>query len=344
MVCAIPAIHSIRRAYPDAHLVLLTSPGKRGAAWAGDLVQALDIVDEISLYHAENVAGWRNRLRWIRELRARRFEVWIELPPVMAQFSYLIRNLLTARIAGARWARGWRMDTIGIARQAQSEAIAFPDEVDRLLNLLGEIGIPGDDSIFPLALPDRYQSKAQELLAGISDRQLIAIAPGAKRPTNRWPVERFTAVARQLAAQGFGIAVIGGAGERDLCAEIAVAAGDHAINLAGQCSLAESCAVLRACVLLVCNDSGVQHMAAAVSTCCLSLFAARDFGLRWRPHGPNHAAIRKSVPCHTCLLELCPYDNRCLKLIEVDEVIQATYEMLKTTADEPGPAARLEFA
>ena len=70
MVCALPAIHAIRRAYPAAHLTLLTSPGKSGAPWAGELLEALDWLDEVSVYHSDDVAGWRKLLRFTRSLRA----------------------------------------------------------------------------------------------------------------------------------------------------------------------------------------------------------------------------------------------------------------------------------
>ncbi len=342
MVCALPAIHAIRRAYPAAHLTLLTSPGVIGAPWAGELLEALKWLDEISVYHSEDVAGWRNLWRMARSMRARRFDVWIELPGALASFHTLVRNSLVARIAGARWAGGWRVATVRFAVRAQSEWLEFDDEVGRLLKILAELGINGDDAIFPLTLADHYRQRADDLLgpAALAGRRLVAIAPGAKRPTNRWPAERFVEVGRQLAARGFALVILGGPAERELCSRLESELGSgSAVNLAGRCSLPESCAVLSRCALLICNDSGVQHLAAAMGTRCLSLFAARDLGLRWRPHGPQHVVIRKWVPCHTCLLEVCPYDNRCIGLIAVDEVVSAADRLLT-----PSPELAVERA
>ncbi|GEM_PF-202257 len=338
MVCALPAIHAIRRAYPEAHLTLLTSPGLRGAAWTGELLEDLGWFDAIDVYHAEDIAGWRKLFAMARRLRARRFDVWIELPPALAPFRVMLRNLLLAGGTGVRWAGGWELATVRTGRQAQSESREFDDEVVRLLKITAALGIDGDDAAFPLALPARHHRRAEEILstANLAGRRLIAIAPGAKRPTNRWPTERFIEVARRFAARGFGIAIIGGASERELCARVETGAGgDLAVNLAGRCSVPESCAVLARCDLLICNDSGVQHLAAAMGTRCVSIFAARDLGLRWRPHGSGHVAIRKWVPCHTCLLEVCPYDNRCVGLITVDEVAAAAERILRS-ASEPG--------
>ncbi|HTW88977.1 MAG TPA: glycosyltransferase family 9 protein [Candidatus Binataceae bacterium] len=332
MVCSLPAIHAIRRAYPAAHLTLLTSPGTIGATWAGELLEALKWLDEISVYHSEDIAGWRNLWRLARRMRAARFDVWIELPAALAPFHILVRNLLAARIVGARWAGGWRIATVRIAVRAQSEWLEFDDEVTRLLKILAELGINDDQAVFPLPLADQFRQRADDLLGPTApaDRGLIAIAPGAKRATNRWPEERFAELGRQLTARGFTLVFLGGPAEREQCSrlESQLEAGS-AINLAGRCSLPESCAVLARCALLICNDSGVQHLAAAMGTTCLSLFAARDLGLRWRPYGPQHVIIRKWVPCHTCLLEVCPYDNRCIGLIRVDEVISAADPLLK---------------
>ena len=340
MVCALPALHAIRRAYPAAHLTLLTSPGASGAPWAGELLATLGWLDEISVYHSNDVTGWRNWWRMMQRLRARRFDVWIELPTVLALFRTLIRNAMVARLAGARWGGGWRLATVRIAVRAQSAWLAFDDEVDRLLKILAALGIDAGDAAFPLTLPDHYRDRADELLGPLTpaNRRLIAIAPGAKRATNRWPAERFVEVGRQLVGHGFGLVMVGGAAERELCSTVASALGTgNALNLAGRCSLPESCAVLARCALLICNDSGAQHLAAAMGTPCLSLFAARDFGLRWRPHGPQHLVIRKWVPCHTCLLEVCPYDNRCIGLIAVDEVTNAAQRLLNSSP-ELGPA------
>jgi ADP-heptose:LPS heptosyltransferase len=342
MVCALPAIHAIRRAYPAAHLTLLTSPGAAGAPWAGELLEALGWLDEISVYHSEDVAGWRDLWRMVRRLRTRRFEVWIELPTALARFRTLVRNSVIARIAGARWAGGWRLAATRIARRAQSEWLEFDDEVERLLKIVAELGINGDDAIFPLALGDHYRQRADQLIgpAALAAGRLVAIAPGAKRPTNRWPVERFAEVGRQLAARGWTLIILGGGAERELCSRLeSELGGGSAVNLAGRCSLPESCAVLSRCALLICNDSGGQHLAAAMGTRCLSLFAARDLDLRWRPHGPQHVAIRKWVPCHTCLLELCPYDNLCIELIAVDEVVGTAHRLLAPSPQRlPAPA------
>lgn len=328
--CAIPAMHAIRRAYPDANLTLLTSPGKTGSVGARELLDGVSWIDEIVVYDAEDIATSRGRLALIRDLRARQFDVWIELPAVATSLATQFRNLAVARAVGARWGFGWRYEP-RIAAQAQSAAGDFPDEVDRLLALVQEAGFVGSGDDFPLELSDSTRRTVTGLLdhAGITAADLvIAFAPGAKLEPNRWPSERFIEVGKSLAARGCRIVILGGASEAPMCERIASAIGRNAASLAGKTTVRESCEVLARCAMLICNDSGVQHLAAAVGTPCVSLFTRREFPGMWWPHGPQHQVLMKNVECHTCFLDVCPHDNKCIKAIGVDEVIAAAGRVL----------------
>ena len=90
---------------------------------------------------------------------------------------------------------------------------------------------------------------------------MIAFAPGAKLEPNRWPVDRFIEVGKSLAARGYAIVVLGGASDAAMCERIAKAIGRNAASLAGKTTVRDSCEVLARCAMLVCNDSGVQHLA-----------------------------------------------------------------------------------
>ena len=347
--CAIPAMHAIRRAYPAAHLALVTSPGRAGSVGARELLEGVGWIDEIVVYHAEDIATARGRLDLIRELRARRFDVWIELPAVAAPLATLFRNLTVARSAGVRWGCGWRYEP-RFAAQAQSRFIDFPDEVERLLEIVRAGGFAGYDSDFPLELNDSNRRTVTDLLdqAGVSAAELkIALAPGAKVEPNRWPADRFIEVGNSLAARGYRIVVLGGSSDAPLCERIAKAIGRSAASLAGKTTVRESCELLARCAMLICNDSGVQHLAAAVGTPCVSLFTRREFPGMWWPHGPQHEVLSKEVECHTCFLDICPYDNKCIKAIGVDEVIGAAARLLAHPAnskDSQPAAARPQVA
>ncbi len=324
IACAIPAMHAVRAAFPHARITLITSPGRIGTPGARELLDGAAWLDEILVYHGEDIATVQGRIKLFGELRQRRFDLWIELPAVAATLPTLIRNMAVAWASGARWGFGWQYERMHFAAAAQSEFIAFPDEVERLAAIVEAGGIAVREISFPIVLTGELVRTVDDALNSARlSHPLIALAPGAKLEPNRWPPERFVEVGRHLERQGCAVVIVGGAADAALGEQIARGIGAAAQSLAGRTTLLESCEVLRRCSLVVCNDSGVQHLAAAVGTPCVSLFACRDFKGKWRPHGAQHAVIRKWVECDTCFLDKCPYDNRCIKLIEVGEVITA---------------------
>ena len=333
IVCALPAIRSVRRAYPNAKLTLLTSPGPAGPG-AAELLSGNDWIDELRVYYSADIETLPQRWKLLRELRARRFDVWIDLPNDLSSISRQFRDMLFAWLAGARWGRGWRISSIGLAGQAQSEYLHFTNEVDRTLDVVKRAGIPVAEIDFGLPRLPEVQARIDDLLQvrGLNGCVLVAIAPDAKRSTNRWPPERFAEIGRMLADSNRSIVLIAGGANAKLCEELASQMGSHAHSFAGALSLPESIELLRRCRLLICVDSGVQHLAAAVGTLCISLFSFWQMRGKWHPYGWRNLVLQKWVPCHTCLREVCPNDNRCIKAIGVEEVMQHAEQMLHRQA------------
>jgi heptosyltransferase-2 len=123
-----------------------------------------------------------------------------------------------------------------------------------------------------LTLPSEAQARARERLSALP-RPRIALAPGAARgPSKQWPAEHFMSLGRSLSARsGFGIVILGSAGESELGAAVAEGIGPAALNLTGQLGLPEWAATLQACDVAVCNDSGAMHVAAAAGTRVVAL-------------------------------------------------------------------------
>jgi len=330
-ICALPAMAAVRQAYPRAHLTLLTSPGPRQLPGAKQLLEEADWLDEIRVYCNEDIQAIRGWWTLLKELRCRAFDVWIELPNDRQALRTALRNMFFARLVGAKWGYGWRINTIHWAVQAQSEELDFPGETSRLLTIVRHSGISADAVSFPLPLTPHHERAVDSLLRehGLQGGPLLAIAPGAKRPASRWPRERFAELGSLLARRGFPVILLGGESEVGLCREIEENIGSGAKNLAGRTTLLESCALLKRCSLAICNDSGIQHLAAAVRTPCISLFSGHNIPGKWWPYGSQNVVLRRWVPCHTCYLDVCPYDNHCLKLIEVSEVVECVERKLR---------------
>jgi len=327
-------MHAIRTAYPRAHLTLLTSPVDGKFPGANELLADSELFDEVRVYLKSDVTGLRNRLAFLRSLRRQHFDIWIDLPQELAGPFNQLRNLLAARLTGVRWGYGWGfVTTIKLWVRAQSEYLKFTNEVDRLLAIIRRAGIPVADRVrFPINLGLEERNSVDRLLGKVASG-LIAVAPGAKRSLSLWPVERFVTVGRHLTSRGFQVVVLGGNADASVCQAVAEGIAGATINLAGQTSLRESCEVLKRCSMLICNDSGVQHLAAAVGTSCISMFSAHDMPGKWHPYGSKNVVLRKWVECHTCYLRTCPYDNRCIKLIDPLEVIDAIDLKLESSGE-----------
>jgi len=158
----------------------------------------------------------------------------------------------------------------------------------------------------------------------------IGLAIGAAYgPAKRWPVEYFAVLARECARRfNARLLIFGTEADEADAAFIEQAAGGAAINLAGQTNLRELFALLQQCRLVVANDSGAMHAAAAVQTPVIALFGSTDPGLTG-PLGPPHRVIYKPVDCSPCFERTCPLAHyQCLRRITVEDVLNQAEELL----------------
>lgn len=168
-----------------------------------------------------------------------------------------------------------------------------------------------------------------QALAG-SNKGKIGIFPGSNASSRRWPAEQFGEVTRALAARGLDVVVFGGSNETALTAPAAAGVGR---DFGGRTTLTTLAAGLADCALLITNDSGPMHLAAAVGTPTISLWGAGD-PAETGPLGPGHRLLRHTgLPCVPCRMNACPRtgpgtilpqaERECLALISVAEVLAA---------------------
>ncbi len=118
----------------------------------------------------------------------------------------------------------------------------------------------------------------------------VALHPGSGRSEKRWAIENFATLARWLYQQGYHIVLVGGPGEEPLGAQIAAESGVPVTDLIGRLEFAETAAVLQSCRLVVCNDSGMMHVAVAVGTPVVAIFVATD-PARIGPYSPRATSL-----------------------------------------------------
>jgi ADP-heptose:LPS heptosyltransferase len=159
------------------------------------------------------------------------------------------------------------------------------------------LGVPlqGEDLEFPLHPSDWEELRAIEGAADLPRDDYICIHPGARAATRCWPPESFAAVADALAATGLRMVLTGTAGEKSLTQAVANAMTRPALDLAGQTTLGVLAALLHGSRLLVCNDTGVSHLAAALRVPSVVIFHGMSECEGWPPQDRVRHRIVTSV-------------------------------------------------
>jgi len=269
------------------------------------------------------MGGLRSLLKTVRD---EQIDIWYQLPQSLGTFFQQARNIFFAKLAGVKWTWGYAVSTTRLFSRAQVNDLIHPQETQRLLDLLMLGGVPPVpvDFRLPISDSDRLTVAKLGVISSLGRaRKPLGINPGAKRPANRWPIDRFADIAKQWTEQGGYVVIFGGEQDRALGETISAASNGRALNLCGRTSLLQSAEALRHCGALLTNDTGTMHLAAAVGTPSVVAFSARDFLGKWQPWGDDNLVVRRDVPCSPCFKAVCPYDNLCLRKIGVDEIWNA---------------------
>ncbi|MBP1612361.1 MAG: glycosyl transferase family 9, partial [Acidobacteria bacterium] len=176
---------------------------------------------------------------------------------------------------------------------------------------------------------------ADEALAPLGDRPLVAIHPGASIPERRWPPERYAEVAARLAGEGIGIVVLGGREDEKPAAVIAARlAGQPVVNVAGKSTLAQAAAIVAKVDVYASADTGVLHLAYAVGTRTVHLFGPGVLS-KWGPPGHRFRSIAADAPCSPCTVygytPPCNQGNVCMLRIEPERVAREVLAQLEVS-------------
>jgi len=270
---------------------------------------------------------WPEMLRSIRWLRAQNFDWVIDL-------QCLARSGAFAWLTNGKFLIGLDEPREG-ARGFYDVAIRRPSfhthAVDWYLAVLPQLGAPlhWDFQWLPERpeIANTVKSKWQTGKA-----RWIVIQPGARWPNKRWPVENFAGLVRLLAEQfaDARFAIPGGGEDKPLGEIISRAAPERCLNLCGQTSLPEMVEWLRLCELMVTNDTGPMHVAAALGKPLVALFGPTE-PRRTGPYRQLNSVLRIDLPCSPCLKSHCTYEkpNECLKALSPATVFEFARKKLQ---------------
>jgi ADP-heptose:LPS heptosyltransferase len=202
-------------------------------------------------------------------------------------------------------------------------------EPERALAIAAAAGYrlpPGDAGGLAVLPPPRVDLLLAPLHGpGGRVRPYVVLHPGAAVTARRWPAAHHRRAAALLAADGLAVVVTGGPDERALTAEVAEGARDHALDLGGRTGLAELSGVLAGAAAVVVGNTGAAHLAAAVGTPVVSLFAPVVPAVRWRPYRVRQVLLGdQTAPCRDTRARDCPVPGHpCLTGVEPEDVLDA---------------------
>jgi ADP-heptose:LPS heptosyltransferase len=328
---SLPAIEALRTAYPTAELVLLGAGWHAGflAGRPGPVDRCLAVPPTVGVRDDRPPAPAAEVDGFFARMRAERFDLAVQLQGGGCHSNPFVRRLGARVTAGSRAADAPPLDrTVPYARHQH--------EIHRFLEVVGLVGAA------PVTMEPRLEVTADdraEAAAALAadERPLVVLHPGAADPRRRWPVERLAMVGGELARKGARLAVVGTASERGLVDRLLAGLDGDAADLAGRLGLGGLAGLLERATLLVGNDSGPRHLAAAVGTATVAVY----WGVHLGSYGPLYRARHRTptswrLHCPVCgangLQEDCrsSHEASFVADVTVDEVLAEALDLLAT--------------
>lgn len=324
MVMATPVLTDLRKAFPDAKITAMCRIP------LCELLQEDPEIDEIFCFSKTSTFSRHSDKKSIIEK--------------LQRGKYDLGVLLTNSLSSAWWFWQGKVEhRLGYDSKGRkfllTNTVPFPDNIENqhlvttYKMLLAPLGIPVSDTSPRLFLSEKEIQLARILLKqhGVADNhQIVGINPGATYGSAKcWLPERFRDITRRLLEdKDVFVVYFGDQATASLVKEICQGLSPRVVNLAGLTSLRELAALVSLCDVLLTNDSGPMHIAAALGTAIVALFGSTSQVIT----GPYRAGkvIQKPVECSPCYQRTCPIDFRCMKKIEADEVYNELVTVLRS--------------
>lgn len=350
-VMTTPAVHTIRRNFPDARITLLAVP------WVADVFRSSPDVDFIMEYDKKALYPGKicGVFKLASDLRRERFDMAI-----------LLQNAFEAAflvwMAGIPVRAGYKRDGRGLLLTHGvkiTPEIRSRHQVYYYQMLLERLGLtPGPDALrIPLST-DLSDWAEQQIAAMLSQQPfgrtaqrnvesqkakrtvpIIGFNPGAAYgPAKRWPAEKFSRLA-DLLVEHYGeggclILVFGTKADSETARYIqgySNQSAAHLVDMTARTTLCQAMALIQRCNAFVTNDSGLMHVAAGLATPLVAIFGSTDH-IATGPFSDNAVILRKEMACSPCLQSRCPQGHlRCLEDISAQEVLLELVKIVEKT-------------
>ncbi len=327
VVQALPVLRMLKRRYPKSEVYWWLS---------SDLLPLLQGDPDLAGLIPFHRQRWASPLHWpelwssVRQIRAQAFDWIIDLQSLARSgfMAWLAAGDLTIGLDDAREGAGAFYDFAVPRPSPQTHA------TDWYLEVLRWLDVPVNWEFEWLPPRPAVATALRQRWPEVPPRWIV-LQPGARWPNKRWPIEHYTALVRQLteASPDVHCVILGGALDRPLGEAIARANPQRCLDMTGQSSLVEMVEWIRGCQVMVTNDTGPMHVAAALGKPVIALFGPTNPN-RTGPYGQVARVLRLALPCAPCMKSSCHYAKplECLRGIEPANVCQAVLRQLPSAA------------
>lgn len=352
-----PAMQALKESAPGRHITLLTSHGAASLARHLPMVDMVWAWDAPWVKHGSGVSRQRGgdgadradtaMMQWVQRIAAGRFDAAV-IFTVYSQSPLPAALLCTTagiplRLAHCR-ENPYDLLTDWVRETEPHEQVRH--EVQRQLDLVATVGADVADTRLRFQVQPADQDNVARRLLALDPLRMpgagpmppcVVVHPGATAASRRWPPERFAEVARALASRtGALVLVTGSNGEAPLVEAVRkLAAHPRVLGQAGALTLGEMGALIQSADVLVSNNSGPVHLAAALGTPVVDLYALTN--PQHTPWQVPHRTLFADVPCRYCYKSVCPQQHhRCLADVTPQEAIDATLALLAAARADAG--------
>lgn len=328
-----------------------------GPAWVGDMVMAQSLFKAIKAYHPNTqlevmAPAWSRplteRMPEVNlgitmpinhgELKLRtRFQLGKELRAQNYHRCYVLPNSFKSALIPfwanipqrTGWRGEWRYGLLNDVRILDKKR--YPLMVERYIALVCEPLAEKVKQWRPALQVDPQNVTAALAKYHLSDQQRVLIlCPGAEfGPSKRWPPEYYAKVANEYLAQHWQVWLLGSAKDTEVTKQIQALTQEKCIDLAGRTSLAEAIDLMSLAHLVLSNDSGLMHIAAALNRPLVAVYGSTDPGFT-PPLNDQVQIVKEKLPCSPCFKRVCPLQHHdCMQKLSTQKVVQAMESVVK---------------
>lgn len=321
VIHSLPFLSALHECFPVAKIHWVIAKGLEGILEGNPLVSKLWIIDKDRWKKVGRIPGTISELgRLAGNLKSEDYDIVIDLQGLM-------RSGLITKATGAPV-------RIGFAEAREGSGLFYTHKVkggrdihavDRYLKVVRALGCDIDEVRFPMPLI-KEPEKVRQLRRAIGDYAVIV--SGARWETKKWPPGQFAALASML---GMKSVVVGSAADLAISKVIEEQSRGRALSMAGETGLGDLIWLIRGAKIVITNDSGPMHIAAACGVPVVAVFGPTNPG-RTGPYGRNNVIVRSSVQCSPCYKRRCR-DLRCMKEITAEQVYREAIRVLLGSPD-----------